>query len=140
MLGHRIPFSVSVPSPSAFASSGPRLPVDHLIRLREQRLWDGQPERPRGLQMADQLGYDVADSLDPSLVRSALQDEVLSVRIAVGPQALHERRDGVARLRSDRWGDGNPERDEADTVDLFGLLRIGGRPTGRAWTASSPGQ
>src|SRR5262249_4014106 len=49
----------------------------------------------------DELGDDVSESLEPSLGRPALEDEILTFHVAESPQALHEGPDGgVNRLRS----------------------------------------
>src|SRR6266508_6782258 len=80
---------------------------------------------------ANHLGNDVAESLGPPLGRPTLQDEVLPFHIAEGPQALHERSDvGTDRLGPGHLRERGPDRDEADAVDLPGLLRAGGKRRG----------
>src|SRR5262249_23121864 len=50
---------------------------------------------------AGELGDDISESLEPSLSRPALQDEIPPLYIAEAPQALHECSDGGGdRLRS----------------------------------------
>jgi hypothetical protein len=80
---------------------------------------------------ADELGDDVPESLEPSLGRPALEDEVLPFDVAEGPQALHERSSGdVDGLGSRHLRDRRRGEDEADAVDLPCLLRPGGKRRG----------
>jgi len=80
--------------------------------------------RSRSLRFeADELGDDVAESLESSLGRPALQDEVLPFNMTEVSQAQHEGPGGgVNRLRSRHLRDRRRGEDEADAIDLPGLL------------------
>src|SRR4030095_10549376 len=90
-----------------------------------------QKALPRGalpvfVFLAAEIG-DATESLEPSLGRPALEDEVLPFHVAEGPQALHEPSSGdVDGLGSRHLRDRRRGENEADAVDLPCLLRFGG--------------
>lgn len=80
----------------------------------------------------DELRDDVAESLGPSVGRSALQDEVLPFHIAEGSQALQQRSGpGVDGLGPSHGGHRARGQDEADPIDLPRRLRVGSERRGQ---------